>query len=175
MAGNIATFTDPVGVFGNLVVITLVFVDAAPDLAISISDDTGITLTIGTTGGVTTITWDALAALFNADPDASVLAFMVGVVTNSLPDTSSGSLVGGSAGLGLGQFFFAGPEPPPPTPSTLPPPGGARLPVVLLPNDADFCLHHEYRFYVQIDRERLSCGRMPGCFKVDEREWGSTQ
>lgn len=57
--------------------------------------------------------------------------------------------------------------------ATLITPGAAgRKPNILTPNQFDWCLHREFRVFQQIDYERLGCGRLPSCFRMDEREWG---
>lgn len=53
-----------------------------------------------------------------------------------------------------------------------PGPGGYK-PVALRPNQFDFCIHRENRLYCSIDVARLTCGNIPECFSVDEREWGA--
>lgn len=55
---------------------------------------------------------------------------------------------------------------------TNPGPAGRR-PMVLTPNQFDFCIHRENRLYCSIDIARLTCGNIPACFTVDEREWGA--
>lgn len=62
-------------------------------------------------------------------------------------------------------------EPDADEPTPTPGPSG-RKPVPQPPNQFDFCLHREFRLYQQIDYELLGCGRLPSCFRVDEREWG---
>lgn len=62
---------------------------------------------------------------------------------------------------------------PPTLCGTLAQPGDAgRKPVPIAPNQFDFCLHREFRQFQNIDYERLGCGKLPNCFRVDEREWG---
>lgn len=115
--GNDAQFTavQP-GVFGNLVFVGAVFVEGGPDLVISVSIGE-ITLTIGTTALTPNLTWAAIAALFNADAEASALAFMEGIDVAEIPVSFSGPLSGGTDGTGLGQYFFAtDAAPPPPAP-----------------------------------------------------------
>jgi hypothetical protein len=59
----------------------------------------------------------------------------------------------------------------PPAQSANPGPAGRTF-VPLIPNQFDFCLHREYRLFCNIDYEAKGCGRLPDCFRVDEREWG---
>ncbi len=54
----------------------------------------------------------------------------------------------------------------------VPPGSGGRKPIVLTPNQFDFCLHREYRLFCNIDYNAKGCARLPKCFTVDEREWG---
>lgn len=111
-----ARFTAVPGVFGNLVVVSVVFVEGGGDLTITV-DGTAITLTVGTTANIPNLTWEQIAALFNADAAASALAVMEGVALAEIPISDSGPLRGGSDGEGLGQFFFAtDAEPAPPAP-----------------------------------------------------------
>ena len=109
-----ATFTPEPGVFGDLLAVTIVYDEGGADLVITIADGTGITLTIGTTGGVANLQWDQIATMFNADP-AGAIASMVGAAEKIVPFFSTVDN-GGAAGLGLGQFYAAGSAPPPPAP-----------------------------------------------------------
>jgi hypothetical protein len=106
------------GIFGNLVSLPVVFLPAGPNYASSVANGTTITLTIGTTAGLTNIDWASIAALFNADSAVNGIATMVGQVGDFsvLPQYSLGNLPGGSAGMGAGQFYFAAAAPPPPAP-----------------------------------------------------------
>lgn len=118
--GNVTFTAIQPGVFGNLIVIRIVYLEGGADLAIAVTNGTTITLTIGTTSAIPSIpniSWDAMATIFNADSGASALATMTGP-----PDTPPGKpnsddegdpLNGGSAGLGLGQYFSADASPPP--------------------------------------------------------------
>jgi hypothetical protein len=98
-------------VFGNLLAVTVAYGEGGADLVVTVANDTGITLTLGTTGGVPNLSWDQVATAFNADP-AGALAVMVGETNSGIPQSSEID-DGGSAGLGLGQFYAAGTVVPP--------------------------------------------------------------
>lgn len=115
-----ATVTANPGVFGDLIFIESIFDLGGADFTVSVVNDTHIIMTIGTSPNppnpdITNIDWGSIAALFNADPTVAALCSMVGAVADfTVPITNSGPLVGGSAGLGLGQFYEATDTPPPP-------------------------------------------------------------
>lgn len=101
------------GIFGDLVSIETLFVDGGPDFSVAVTGK-HIVMTVGTTAGATNLAWDEIAADFNADPFASLLATMVGTpASNVISNTTSGPFVGGSAGLGAGQFYSGSPVPAP--------------------------------------------------------------
>lgn len=111
-----ARFTGFQGVYGNLVVIALVYAEGAPDLTIVVTNGTYITLNLGLTGGVQNLSWDAIATAFNADSTASKLAFSEGRSSDTsipLHSAQGDPLKDGSQGLGLGQFYAAATAPPP--------------------------------------------------------------
>lgn len=117
--GTDALFTASPGFFGNAIVIELVYVEGAPNLVITVAQDT-ITLTLGTTSGIQNLSWDAIAVLVNANADAAALVTMEGQTADqNIPSFTVGGdpLQGGSAGLGLGQFYAADSAPPPPGPT----------------------------------------------------------
>lgn len=104
------------GVFGNLIYILIEYDEGGADLIIDVAG-TKITLTVGITGGDTTnIDWIAIAALINADPDASALVLAEGPATprTDLISGGEGPLRDGFAGKGEGQFYSGSASPPPP-------------------------------------------------------------
>ena len=74
------------------------------------------------------------------------------------------------AGQVNAQFALIGPAGA--APLINPGPGG-RKPAPPVPNQFDFCLHREYRLYCSLDIAMITCGSIPACFSVDERDWAA--
>lgn len=111
-----ATFTPIKGVFGELFGVEFIYSEGAtPDLVITVSNGTMVTLTIATTGGIANLQWDQMATQFNADSSVNTLATMVGQTSKTVPLTNDVTASPGFAGDGLSQFYSApAPGPPPP-------------------------------------------------------------
>lgn len=129
----------------------------------------------GTAWGATTLFYDYVnnppSASLNPAAPASYAMQRVRAqwVNGAWSGATNLFLVSGS--FGTVPTAFALPAPAAAVPLTNPG-QGARKPIALPVNGFDFCLHREYRLYCSINVAMLTCGSIPACFSVDERDWG---